>query len=164
MEEREEYEVGQPTRDERCPDCGWILGQAAYGSKIDCPSCGLSLVYRMDGPTPRWLRVDDKNSPEWDEQEEPHPQPPASILQVHFEGPGIANITNVQTLGEVTLGQLTYLAVFLFSQTFINFLMPAMGEASRVAMLETLKEAFSPKIEAARSNFRIPDELLRGVN
>ena len=110
---------------------------------------------------------DDVNAPgpeKEEPQEEPHPQPPASILQVHFEGPGIANITNVQTLGEVTLGQLTYLAVFLFSQTFINFLMPAMGEASRVAMLETLKEAFSPKIEAARSNFRIPDELLRGVN
>ena len=103
-------------------------------------------------------------TPPEDELEEPHPQPPASILQVHFEGPGTANITGMQTLGEVTLGQLTYLGVVLLSQTFINFLMPAMGEASKIAMLETLKEAFSPRIEAARGNFRIPDELLRSVN
>jgi hypothetical protein len=98
------------------------------------------------------------------EQTEPQQEPPASVLHVRFEGPGIANIVAIQTTGEVTLGQLTYLGVFLLGQALANFLMPAMAEVNKAAMLEALKEAFSPKIEAARGNFRIPPDLMRGVN
>lgn len=92
-------------------------------------------------------------------QKEPQQEPPESILQVHFAGPGLADITSMQTQGHVTLGQLTYLGTFLMGQAFINWVMPPMHEMVKATLTQVLVEAFKPKIEKAPPGMRIPPEM-----
>ena len=91
------------------------------------------------------------------EQEPPQQEPPSSALQVHFAGPGIAHITKMQTAGEVTLGQLSYLGMFLVAQALHEWGAPLMHEVIKGTILELSK----PKIEPARAGFNIPPEMLK---